>query len=158
MPPVAVTVELVGAPTDEARILVGELEAILAAEYPPEQRHGLSLDAIFQSHIRFFVARVGGEPAGCGGVGFFDGFAEVKRMYARANFRGRGIATALLARIEDEARAAGFGLLRLETGTAQAAALRFYTREGFNICRVFGDYAAMPPHAIATSVFMEKVI
>jgi hypothetical protein len=36
-----IVVELVRKATDDARILVGELEKILAAEYPPEQRHGL---------------------------------------------------------------------------------------------------------------------
>jgi putative acetyltransferase len=36
------------------------------------------------------------------------------------------------------------------------AALRFYEREGFRVCPAFGEYAAMAPHSIATSVFMEK--
>jgi putative acetyltransferase len=151
-----VTVELAVAPTDEVRILVGELEQVLAAEYPPEQRHGLPLDAIFQPHIRFFVARLDGAAMGCGGVAFFADFAEVKRMYVRDAARGRGVAQALLARIEQETRAVGISLLRLETGVNQAAALRFYQREEFRPCPVFGDYAAMPPQAIATNVFMEK--
>jgi putative acetyltransferase len=46
--------------TDEARALVGELEAVLAVEYPPEQRHGMAFDAIFQPHVRFFIARLRG--------------------------------------------------------------------------------------------------
>src|SRR5580658_5584419 len=94
----ALTIEPVSAPTDEMRALVDELEAILAAEYPPEQRHGLSLDAIFRPHIRFFVARLGDRPAGCAGVALLDGFAEVKRMYVREAARGSGVAPALLAR------------------------------------------------------------
>src|SRR5213076_3101901 len=39
-------------PSDDVRTLIGELEDNLAAAYPPEQRHGLSLDAIFQPHIQ----------------------------------------------------------------------------------------------------------
>jgi putative acetyltransferase len=70
--------------------------------------------------------------------------------------RGRGVAQALLTRIETEARGTGFDVLRLETGVRQAAALRFYTRAGFRPCAAFGDYAAMRPEAIATSIFMEK--
>ena len=151
-----IAIDLVSSATDEVRILVDELEAVLAAEYPPEQRHGLSLDAIFKRHIKFFVARVDGAAAGCGGVAFFDGFAEVKRMYARERFRGTGVAAAVLTRLENEARAAGYAILRLETGTNQLAALHFYQREGFRPCPVFGDYAAMPPQAIATSIFLEK--
>jgi putative acetyltransferase len=46
--------------------------------------------------------------------------------------------------------------LRLETGERQVAALRFYARAGFRPCAAFGDYAAMRPEAVATSVFMEK--
>src|SRR5471032_1002521 len=132
-----ITVELAPAATDEVRVLVDELEQVLAAEYPPEQRHGLALDAIFQPHIRFFVARLDGAAVGCGGVAFLAGFAEVKRMYVRDAARGRGVAPALLARIEREAREAGVALLRLETGTAQHAALRFYEREGFRPCAAF---------------------
>ncbi len=149
-------IELTQSATSDVVTLVGELEDILAAEYPPEQRHGLSLDAIFQPHVRFFVARAAGELVGCGGVALLDGFAEVKRMYVRAGARGRGIADALLARLEAEARAAGRTLLRLETGDQQHAAMRFYERAGFRRCGVFGDYASMAPTSIATSVFYEK--
>jgi len=49
-------------------------------------------------------------------------------------------------------------LLRLETGTAQDRAMRFYRRHGFVDCAAFEPYAAMPAAAIATSVFMEKRI
>jgi putative acetyltransferase len=151
-----ITVELVPEATDDARILVGELEEILAAEYPPEQRHGLALDAIFKPNIKFFMARVRGAPAGGGGVALFGDFAEVKRMYVREAARGHGVAQALLAGIEQTAREAGLTWLKLETGTNQLAALRFYQREGFQICEAFGDYRAMPASAIATSVFLEK--
>ena len=74
----------------------------------------------------------------------------------RPTVRGRGVAQALLTRIETEARDAGFVVLRLETGERQAAALRFYARAGFQTCAAFGDYTAMSPQAIATSIFMEK--
>ncbi len=149
-------VEIVRSPTDEARALIGELEAVLSAEYPPEQRHGLALDAIFEPHIRFFLARWNGTAVGCGGVALFADFAEVKRMYVREAARGRGMAQALLAQLEAEARGAGLSLLRLETGDKQTAAIRLYERAGFARCGAFGAYAAMSPRSIATSVFFEK--
>ena len=151
-----ISVELVSSATDDVRALVGELDQILSAEYPPEQRHGLALDAIFKPDIRFFLARLNGLAVGCGGVAFFADFAEVKRMYVRDVGRGRGVAPALLTRIETEARDAGFTLLRLETGVRQVAALRFYHRAGFRICAPFGVYAEMAPQAVATSVFLQK--
>jgi putative acetyltransferase len=151
-----VLIELVPRATDEVRVLLGELDGVLSAAYPPEQRHGLALDAIFQPHVRFFVARLGGAAIGCGGVALFPDFAEVKRMYVRDAARGRGVADAILARIETEAREAGTALLRLETGDRQIAAMRLYFRLGFHQCPAFGAYAAMAAEAIATSVFFEK--
>ena len=128
----------------------------LSAEYPPEQRHGLALDAIFQPHVRFFLARLCGTAVGCGGVALFADFAEVKRMYVRDAARGQGVAQALLARLEAVARGAGLPMLWLETGDRQDAAMRLYMRAGFRRCDAFGAYAAMAPGAIATSVFFEK--
>jgi putative acetyltransferase len=151
-----VQIEIALTPTDEVRTLVGELETVLAAEYPPEQRHGLNLAAIFQPHIRFFIVRLRGAAVGCGGVARFADYAEVKRMYVREDARGQGVADAILARIEDETRNAGLSVLRLETGDRQLAAMRFYARAGFRQCPAFGDYASMAPQSIATSVFFEK--
>jgi putative acetyltransferase len=140
------------------RLLIGELEEVLAAEYPPENRHGLALDAIFRPHVRFFVARLDGEPVGCGGLALFDGFAEVKRMYVRPAARGLGVARAILDRLEAETRAANLHVLRLETGDKQTDALRLYYRYGFADCGPFGHYASLPLQAISTSVFLEKLV
>src|SRR4051812_39578318 len=150
--------EMALTPTDDVRLLIGELETVLAAAYPPEQRHGLSLDAIFQPHVRFFVARRRGAAVGCGGVALFPEYAEVKRMYVRDSARGQGVADAVLARLEAETRDAGLSVLRLETGDRQSAAMRLYARAGFQKCPAFGAYASMAPQSIATSVFFEKRI
>ena len=143
-------------PTDDVRTLIGELNAELGALYTPEQRHGLALDAIFQPHVRFFLAWRNGQAIGCGGIAFFDGFSELKRMYVRPEARGQGVADALIARLAAESLAAGYDLLRLETGSHSLAAIRFYDRLGFRYCDPFAPYASMPPAAIITSVFMEK--
>jgi putative acetyltransferase len=152
----AITVELVASATDDVRTLVGELDQILSAECPPEQRHCLALDAILKPNIRFFLARLNGAAVGCGRVAPFADFAEVKRMYVRDTARRRGVAQALLVRIERTTRSAGLVLTRLETGVHQTAALRFYQLAGFQPCAAFGSYAAMATQAIATSVFLEK--
>jgi putative acetyltransferase len=154
----AVTIEAAPRATEEVRSLIGELDSVLSAEYTPEQQHGLTLDAIFQPHVRFFLARLDGAAVGCGGVALFSDFAEVKRMYVRDPARGQGVADAMLARIEQEVRDTGLSLLRLETGDRQLAAMRFYARAGFRHCPAFGAYALMAPQSIATSVFFEKRI
>jgi putative acetyltransferase len=154
----AITTELVTAPTAYAAALLASLDRELSALYTREQRHGLTLDELFKPHVRFFVAWLGGEPAGCGGLAFYDGFAEVKRMYVRDAARGRGVARTILDRIEMAAREGGHSVLRLETGAHQAAAMRLYERAGFRHCKAFGDYVDMPPGAIVTSVFFEKTL
>src|SRR5476649_2192184 len=103
-----IQIELVPAITDDVRALIYELDAGLAVAYPPEQMHGLTLRSLFEPHVKFFIARIDGEAVGCCGVAFFDGFAELKRMYVREHARGRGTAQALLGHIEEVTRAAGF--------------------------------------------------
>jgi putative acetyltransferase len=151
-----ITIRPAARPTDDIRALIAELDAELGAHYTPEQRHGLSLDGIFQSHIAFFTATHNGTPAGCGGIAIFETFAELKRMYVRPAFRGTGVALALLATLTETAAAKAVPRLRLETGTSQHAAIRFYERAGFRPCPSFPPYDSMPPAAIATSLFYEK--
>lgn len=154
----SIVIEHVNGPTDEARRLIEELEAELSGSFRAEQRHGLSVARVFQPGVVFFVARLDGEPAGCGGVAFAGGLAEVKRVYVRPSARSRGVARAILARLEAEVRARGMGRLVLETGDVLHAAIRFYERAGFRCCAAFGAYATMPPGAIERSVFFEKWI
>ena len=129
---------------------------MLGAAYEPHQRHGLAVEQVFQPQVHFFIARRGGEAVGCGAVAFFDDYAEVKRMYTRPAARGRGVGKALLARLESEARAAGYTILRLETGTEQAAAIALYEGCGFRRRDAFGHYAEMPAPNTAASLFYEK--
>ena len=156
MPPLDVTIERVNAPTAEVIELLDALNAALAGPYTAEQRHALPVDRLFQPNIRFFIARLDGEAVACGGVGFYDGFAELKRMYSKPSVRGRGVAKTLLAHLELEASDAGQRLVRIETGVYQEEALRFYEGAGYRRCEAFGPYAAMTHAAIETSVFYEK--
>ena len=136
--------------------LLDALNTALAGPYSEEQRHALPVDRLFQPNIRFFIARLDGEAVACGGVGFYAGFAELKRMYTKPSVRGRGIAKKLLARLEMEARNAGQASVCIETGIYQREAMQFYEGMGYRRCEAFGPYAAMPPTAIETSVFYEK--
>ena len=152
----SITIEQAVEATPEVRALIDELNHVLGAACEPQQRHGLSVDQLFQPNLRFFLARRDGRALGCGGVAIFDDYAEVKRMYTRLAARRQGIANALLRRIEDEARSTGKSTLRLETGIHQGEAIGLYERMGFRQRNPFGPYAAMPSHHIETSVFFEK--
>ncbi len=152
------SIEPVPAATREIAELLGELDRDLSGPYLPSQRHALSLDQLFGPSVRFFAAYAGGDVVGCGGIALYDAFAEVKRMFTRPAYRRLGVALALLSHLEAEAKRAGYTTLRLETGCYQTAAMAFYERAGFRVCAAFGEYAAMQPATITTSVFYEKTL
>jgi len=130
-----ITIEQSVEATLEVRDLIRELNDVLGAAYEEYQRHGLSIEQLFEPNVRFFVARLDGLAVGCGGVAMFDDYAEVKRMYTRPAARGQGIAKALLRSIEDEARWAGKSVLRLETGTHQQEGDRSLRTHGISATR-----------------------
>ena len=66
--------------------------------------------------------------------------AEIKRMYVVPHARGTGVATHVLRALESAAVERGWTTLRLETGTAQPDAQRFYEREGYRQIPSFGAY------------------
>jgi putative acetyltransferase len=154
----SITIERAVEATREVYNLIGELNDVLGAAYEAHQRHGLSIEQVFEPHVRFFIARLDGFAVGCDGVAVFDDYAEVKRMYTRPTSRGRGVAKAVLSRIEDEVRGAGASVLRLETGTYQWEAIGLYKRMGFRPRGPFGPHAAMPPGNIGSSLFFEKAL
>ena len=138
----------------DAIVLITELEAHLAPLYPSESRHGYSVEKLIAQAVTFFVLRDNDTPAGCGGIQLFGtAYGEIKRMYVRPQFRGLGYGNLLLDHLADYARAHGVGLLRLETGVHQAAAIRLYERMGFQRIPPFGDYKKDP-----LSLFYEKRI
>ncbi|GAA2886392.1 N-acetyltransferase [Actinoplanes cyaneus] len=93
----------------------------------------------------FLVATRDGEPVGCGALRQLDDHSvEIKRMYVSPASRGSGVATAVLRALEDAARRRGWTTMRLETGTAQPEAIRFYEREGYREIPLYGKYVGAP--------------
>ena len=125
--------------------LVEELEAHLASLYPAESRHGFSVQKLIDQGVVFYVIRVDGEPAGCGGVKLFGTeFGELKRMYVRPPFRGRGFGKLLIDTLTAHAARRGIKTMRLETGIYQEDAIRLYEREGFRRIEPFANYKYDP--------------
>ncbi|MFI9382444.1 GNAT family N-acetyltransferase [Kutzneria sp. NPDC052558] len=82
-----------------------------------------------------------GTPVGCGALRQLDhSSAEIKRMYVDPQARGTGVATAVLRALERAAVDRGWTTVRLETGTGQPDAIRFYEREGYVAIPLYGDY------------------
>jgi GNAT superfamily N-acetyltransferase len=82
-----------------------------------------------------------GEPVACGGVcRYDDAAAEIRRMYVVPAARGRGLSRQILAALEEEARALGYELVRLETGNLQPEAIALYASSGFGPISRYGPY------------------
>jgi DNA-binding MarR family transcriptional regulator len=80
----------------------------------------------------FLVARLSGQPAGCGGLkSLAPGVGELVRMWIDRPHRGLGIGARLLERLEAEATARGHGTVRLYTNRALAEAQAMYKRHGY---------------------------
>ncbi|MGR3495180.1 GNAT family N-acetyltransferase [Citreimonas sp.] len=134
-----------------AAALLRQSHALMQSLFPAEANHFLSLDALAAPGIVFLTAREGDTVLGTGALADHGTYGEVKSMFTAAEARGRGVAQAILERIEKEARGKGLPVLRLETGTGLDAAHRLYRRAGFEPCGPFGDYEAGP-----YSLFFEK--
>ena len=93
-----------------------------------------------------FVVMFDGEvPVGCAGLRRHDDRdVEVKRMFVRKPFRGKGLSRWLLAHIEDEARNMGYQRILMETGLAQPEAMALYESSGYDAIPGFGYYADAP--------------
>lgn len=145
------TIAVESAERDDVRALLDAAWSWSAELYPPESRHGLDLAAYARPEVTLLVAREGGVALGCGAYQLQgDGSAEVKSMFVVPEAQGRGIGRAILAAIED-ALCGRVGMLRLETGVRQPAAIHLYERAGFGRRGPFGSYCDDP-----LSVFMEK--
>jgi GNAT superfamily N-acetyltransferase len=100
----------------------------------------------------FFVGYLDGRPVATGAwrsrrdvvVEGHDRTAEIKRMYVVADARGRGLARAMLAHLEETARAAGAEAMVLETGLAQPEAIALYESSGYAPIPGFGFYRDAP--------------
>src|SRR5204862_6952987 len=109
----------------DALALLSELdEALWLHPYPPESRHAFTVDKLLREGVAFFVARLDGDRAACGGLKLFGhDYGEVKRMYVRPLYRGRGLGKAVLNHLALYAQQQQINLLRLETGIHQIEAI-----------------------------------
>ena len=97
---------------------------------------------------RFFVAEVEGEFAGCVSIMEYDGIAELRSLVVEERFQRRGIASRLIKRCQEEARARGYETLHTLTQTYAAGAFEGvgFARATVPIPKLEKDCAICPLH------------
>ena len=134
---------------DDARVqqLLTDHVADMYATSPAESVHALDLDALRGPGLAFWSVWDGQLAVGCGALKILDdGDVELKSMRTSAASRGKGVGTALLQHLLDEARRRGAKRVLLETGSQLffAPARRLYERHQFSQRGPFGGYAEDP--------------
>ncbi|MFE2538052.1 GNAT family N-acetyltransferase [Streptomyces sp. NPDC059371] len=88
------------------------------------------------------VARHDGEPGGTAGVRMLDATTgELRRVFVRADLRGKGAAPILLAAAEAAARGLGARQLVLDTRSDLVEARALYARHGYEETAAHNDQA-----------------
>lgn len=127
--------DIVAAMVDEVSELYGRIDV-------PEAPSATPADFSAARGGAFVVLLEDGVPVAGGGVKRLDDEAcEIKRMYVVPSARGRGLASVLLKALEDQARALGYVVARLDTGPQQPAAQAMYERAGY---AAIGNFNANP--------------
>lgn len=103
---------------------------------------------------RLLLAQYEDQLAGCVALHKLEpGICEMKRLYLRPCFRGKGLGLALVQKILAEARQIGYGRIRLDTvEPVMKDAVAMYRRLGF---REIAPYRANP---IAGALYMELLL
>ena len=119
-----------------------ELAARFDAGFDMQAAHNEPLDSLAPPLGWFLVARLNGEAVGCAGLRRIEEqVGELKRMWISPAARGRGVARALLAHVEDLARSAGFTEMRLDTNKALIEAHTLYRSAGYREIAAYNDNA-----------------
>jgi len=125
----------------DALELMAELDKELLARYPAASIHGMEpaeADA-------FVIARLNGGAVGCAGLrAISEEAVEIKRMFVKAEYRGKGIAREILKELETSAIELGYKRIQLETGDRQPEAMALYESANYNPIPRFGEYGNDP--------------
>ena len=72
-----------------------------------------------------------------------DECAEVKRVFVKKEYRGRGISNILMKMLEERAREKGFKYFILESGEPLVSAMALYRKSGYKVIPNYGQYVDM---------------
>lgn len=113
--------------------------------YPDELVRDIDINDFIGSGGVFMVLYVDDKDAGC--AAFYPlskKSVELKRMYVKPPYRGKGMSRLMLAQLEDVARQQGFESMKLETGRRQPESIGLYLSEAYYEIDPFGNYVDDP--------------
>lgn len=140
----AVTIAAEAAVGTDAHYCLGEyyreLQERFEGGFDPDLSLLPSLDEFAPPRGTFMLVRLGGQPVGCGGLKpISKEAAYLKRMWIDPRTRGLGLGDRLLSALEDQARAMGYSIVRLETNKSLIEAQRLYRSAGYTEVEPFND-------------------
>ena len=84
-------------------------------------------------------------PIGCASFKKYDDtHAEVKRVFIKEEYRGRGISRCLMEKLEKAAKSKGYRYFILESGEPLISAMALYRKIGYTVIPNYGQYKDMP--------------
>ncbi len=139
-----VTLEGVDPSAPEAVAALGnyfaELDRRFESGFDPGDAFTADAAAMSAPHGVFVVAVSEGDPVACGGVQRLEpGVCEIKRMWVHDHWRGAGLGSRLLRRLEDEATRLGARRVRLDTNGTLLEAIAMYERAGYQATGRYND-------------------
>ncbi|MDR3609499.1 MAG: GNAT family N-acetyltransferase [Ignavibacteriaceae bacterium] len=97
------------------------------------------------SFIYFLVIKSDNINIACGAVNHIDSTtAEIKRMYVREEYRGKGLSNLLMNALEEFINNKGYKKIILETGGKQPVALNLYKKYGYFKIPCYSRHAGDP--------------
>jgi GNAT superfamily N-acetyltransferase/DNA-binding MarR family transcriptional regulator len=130
--------------SDDARWCLSHYFAELAERFEEPFDPGRTLPADAADLVppagAFLIARVGGEPAGCGALKtHLPGVGEIMRMWVDRTHRGLGIGARILDALEEQAVALGHRRVRLYTNRSLGEAKAMYRTRGYEEIARYND-------------------
>ena len=120
------------------RSYYAELDARFDLGFDVAQSISAAPDELREPAGSFLVARLHGEPVGCGALKLHGRRpAEIKRMWVSSAARGLGVGRRLLAELEGRAGAHGVRTVRLETNRYLVEAIALYRSAGYREVAAF---------------------
>jgi diamine N-acetyltransferase len=125
--------------------LIFELDNDLRERYGDALIHGIDLKKADDTGVIFVLGTYGKKAFCCGALRPFNvNQVELKRMFVRKQFRGKGFSKKLYFYLENIARKKSFSQIILETGEEQHEAIGLYKNLGFTPIKKFGEYTSDP--------------